>query len=141
MSNGDFIALAHELSAFVSNIVFHKNVNRDVELTRDEIDKLKGVLVNSSLPAIFGSTEESTRRVSRFVLMPNSNRKTLPQLILEETEVYPPETGYMCESITEWHHGQWECWPPSGSGQQRCTTRQLGFWSWRPRGERCGGSP
>ncbi|KAK3253117.1 hypothetical protein CYMTET_37618 [Cymbomonas tetramitiformis] len=119
MSNGDFIALAHELSAFVSNIVFHKNVNRDVELTRDEIDKLKGVLFNSSLPAIFGSTEESTRRVSRFVLMPNSDRKTLPQLILEETEVYPPETGYMCEPITEWHHGQWECWPPSGSGQQR----------------------
>ncbi|KAK3253551.1 hypothetical protein CYMTET_37206 [Cymbomonas tetramitiformis] len=82
------------------NIVFDKNVNRDVELTRDEIDKLKGILFNSSLPAIFGSTEESTRRVSRFVLMPNSDRKTLPQLILEETEVYPPETGYMCEPIT-----------------------------------------
>ncbi|KAK3239960.1 hypothetical protein CYMTET_50150 [Cymbomonas tetramitiformis] len=100
MSNGDLIALANELSAFVSNIVFDKNVDRDVELTRDEIDKLKGVLFNSSLPAIFSSTEEATRRVSRFVLTPNSEKKTLPQLILEETEVYPPETGYMCEPIT-----------------------------------------
>ncbi|KAK3238554.1 hypothetical protein CYMTET_51446 [Cymbomonas tetramitiformis] len=41
MSNGDFDALAHELSAFVSNIIFEKNLARDVELTRDEIDKLK----------------------------------------------------------------------------------------------------
>ncbi|KAK3232776.1 hypothetical protein CYMTET_56891 [Cymbomonas tetramitiformis] len=53
-----------------------------------------------SLPAIFSSTEDATRIVSRFVLTPNSEQKTLPQLILEEPEVYPPETGYMCEPIT-----------------------------------------
>ncbi|KAK3263086.1 hypothetical protein CYMTET_28089 [Cymbomonas tetramitiformis] len=107
MSNGDFIALANELSAFFSNLVFDENANRDVELTRGEIDKLKGVLFNS-LPAIFSSTEDATRIVSRFVLTPNSEEKTLPQLILEETEVYPPETGYMCEPITYPRNGHFQ---------------------------------
>ncbi|KAK3288585.1 hypothetical protein CYMTET_3950 [Cymbomonas tetramitiformis] len=99
MSNGDFTDLANELSAFLSNLVFEKNTNRDVELTRDEVNKLKGTLFGS-LPAIFNSTEDATRAVSRFVLTPNSASKTLPQLILEETELYPPQTGYMCEPIT-----------------------------------------
>ncbi|KAK3283607.1 hypothetical protein CYMTET_8695 [Cymbomonas tetramitiformis] len=99
MSNGDFTNLAHELSAFVSNLVFEKNASRDDELTRAEINKLKGKLFGS-LPAIFNSTEAATRVISRFVLTPNSENKTLPQLILEETESYPPQTGYMCEPIT-----------------------------------------
>ncbi|KAK3258819.1 hypothetical protein CYMTET_32150 [Cymbomonas tetramitiformis] len=99
MSNGDFTDLANELSAFVSNLVFEKNANRDDELTRAEINKLKGKL-SGSLPAIFNSTEAATRVISRFVLTPNSESKTLPQLIMEETESYPPQTGYMCEPIT-----------------------------------------
>ncbi|KAK3245036.1 hypothetical protein CYMTET_45378 [Cymbomonas tetramitiformis] len=74
MSSGDFTALANELSAFVSNLVFDKNANRDVELTRGEINKLKGTLF-SSLPAIFSNTEDATRIVSPTA--PNSEQKTL----------------------------------------------------------------
>ncbi|KAK3252182.1 hypothetical protein CYMTET_20094 [Cymbomonas tetramitiformis] len=100
MDEGDFTTLGNELSSFASAIVFDKNLIRDEELAGDIIDKIKCTLFNYSLSAIFSGTDEACSRVRTFVLAPNSDTKTLPQFVLEETETYTPYTGFVCEPIT-----------------------------------------
>lgn len=100
MDNGDFSTLARELGAFLGNIILDRSLKSGETMTTEEINKIKGSMFTASLNTIFYNTSPTCEPVRAYVLDNLSGNKNLAKLILEETDVYPAETGFMLEPLT-----------------------------------------
>ena len=100
MDNGDFSTLARELGAFLGNIILDRSLKSGETMTTVEINKIKGSMFTASLNTIFYNTSPTCEPVRAYVLDNLSGNKNLAKLILEETDVYPAETGFMLEPLT-----------------------------------------
>eukprot|EP00854_Cymbomonas_tetramitiformis_P010823 gene10823-12805_t len=101
MDDADFSKLAAEINAYLADMVVKQEADSGEVMSEGDVNKIKrSFFTTTALYSIFFSDDDATDKVRVYLLEPREDGSTVVGMIVEDTEEYHSNAGFMIVPLT-----------------------------------------